>query len=148
MIIVDECHHFNKPAQINYLPTTFDFRMGLSATPYESDEPRYLENYFGEIGFEFKLQQAIQEGYLCQYSYHPILIEFTDEEAEKYVETLKKLKNDSEIREYGELDRILETLVGKLTKLEEVLKSNESKVFSLFYCGEGYVQFEDGSRQK
>lgn len=148
MLIVDECHHFNKSAQINYLPKSFDFRMGLSATPYESDETRYLENYFEDIVFEFKLQQAIQEGYLCQYSYHPILIEFTEEEAAKYVETLKKVKNDSEIAEYGELDRILETLVGKLTKLEEVLKSNESKVFSLFYCGEGYVQFEDGSRMK
>jgi superfamily II DNA or RNA helicase len=148
MLIVDECHHFNKSAQINYLPKSFDFRMGLSATPYESDETRYLENYFEDIVFEFKLQQAIQEGYLCQYSYHPILIEFTEEEAAKYVETLKKVKNDSEIAEYGELDRILETLVGKLTKLEEVLKSNKSKVFSLFYCGEGYVQFEDGSRMK
>lgn len=148
MLIVDECHHFNKLAQINYLPKSFDFRLGLSATPYESDESRYLESYFEDIVFEFKLQEAIQDGYLCQYSYHPILIEFTEEEAAKYVEILKKLKNDSEISEYLELDRILETLVGKLTKLEEVLKNNESKAFSLFYCGEGYVQFEDGSKMR
>ncbi len=146
MIVVDECHHFNKLEQISTLPISFDFRLGLSATPYESDEERFLDKYFGDIAFEFKLGRAIKEGYLCQYSYHPILIEFTPQEAEKYIETLKKMTNESEFSTHEELDRFLETLVGKLTKLEEVLANCESKIFSLFYCGEGYIHFEDGSK--
>jgi superfamily II DNA or RNA helicase len=44
------------------------------------------------------------------------------------------------------LDRILETVVGKLAKLESVLSKTESKKFSLFYCGEGYIKFDDGER--
>ena len=146
MIVVDECHHFNKIEQIRALPKSFDYRLGLSATPYEPDEDKVLDKYFGDIIFEFKLKQAIEAGYLCQYSYHPIFIEFTSEEAGKYIETLKKITNESELSTYGDLDRLLETLVGKLTKLEEVLKQCESKTFSLFYCGEGFIQLEDGTK--
>lgn len=146
MIIVDECHHFNKINQIDYLPTSFRYRMGLSATPYELDEEKYLEKYFGEIVFEFKLRDAIQQGYLCPYTYHPILIEFTEIEAEKYLDTLKKLTNSKDLDSYDELDRILETMVSKLAKLEDILKKNSSKTFSLFYCGEGFVEFDNGER--
>jgi len=146
MIIVDECHHFNKQNQIDYLPTSFRFRLGLSATPYEFDEQKYLERYFGEIVFEFKLSEAIKQGYLCPYTYHPILIEFTENEATRYLEIIKKVTNNKDLDSYGELDHLLETMVSKLTKLEDVIKETASKTFSLFYCGEGYVQFENGER--
>jgi len=146
MLIVDECHHFNKEEYIKYLPISFNYRLGLSATPYEKEETRHLDKYFGDIVYEFKLKEAIEQGYLTQYSYHPILIEFTEIEANKYLETIKKLTNNIEIDKYNELDRILETMVGKLTKLEEILKKIDIKEFSLFYCGEGYVELEDGER--
>jgi superfamily II DNA or RNA helicase len=146
MLIADECHHFNGLNQIDFLPTSFRFRLGLSATPYESDEEKILEQYFGDVVFEFKLAEAIKQGYLCQYKYYPILIEFTPEEAKKYSETLRKMTNGESNNGYGELDRILETVVGKLVRLEEELKKNSDKVFSLFYCGEGYIEIEGGER--
>ncbi len=142
MLIVDECHHFNKEHQIDYLPNSFRFRLGLSATPYESDEQKFLERYFGDIAFEFTLSEAIKQGYLCQYKYHPILVEFTEDEANKYLETFKKLTKKDDFDNYGELDRLLETMVGKLVKLEEILKGVPSKSLSLFYCGEGYVEID------
>lgn len=158
LLVVDECHHFNKTKQFSKLPKTFQYRLGLSATPYESEEPRVLEKYFGEIVFEFSISKAISEGYLCPYIYNPIFIEFTEFEAQKFIETANKiqLKNISELDSeeddipnvgaYEELDRILETVVGKLAKLESVLSKTESKKFSLFYCGEGYIKFDDGER--
>lgn len=158
LLVVDECHHFNKTRQLSKLPKHFQYRLGLSATPYESEEPRVLEKYFGEIVFDFSISKAISEGYLCPYYYNPIFIEFTEFEAQKFIETTKKIQQktvteiDSEeddspnVGAYGELDRILETVVGKLTKLESVLSKIESKKFSLFYCGEGYIKFEDGER--
>jgi len=158
-LIVDECHHFNKSKQLAKLPKSFQYRLGLSATPYESDEPKILEKYFGEIVFEFTLSEAISEGYLSPYYYNPILIEFTENEAQKFIETAKKIQNKSiseldlendenslQVSGYDELDRILETVVGKLTKLESVLEKIESKKFSLFYCGEGYIKFEGGEK--
>lgn len=158
LLVVDECHHFNKAKQLSKLPKNFQYRLGLSATPYESEEPRLLEKYFGEIVFEFSISKAISEGYLCPYYYNPIFIEFTDIEAQKFIETTNKIQQkslteaDSEdedspnVGAYDELDRILETLVGKLAKLESVLSTTVSKKFSLFYCGEGYVKFDDGER--
>lgn len=142
MLIVDECHHFNKEHQIEYLPKSFRFRLGLSATPYESNETKFLARYFDDIAFEFTLSEAIKQGYLCQYNYHPILVEFTEYEANKYLETLKKLTRNDELDNYGELDRLLETMVGKLVKLEEILKTVPNKSLSLFYCGEGYVEID------
>jgi superfamily II DNA or RNA helicase len=159
LLVVDECHHFNKSQQITKLPQSFQYRLGLSATPYESEEPKNLEKYFGETVYEFSISKAITEGYLSPYYYNPILIEFTENEAQKFVETAKKIQmknisetdsEDSEVESnvgaYDELDRILETVVGKLTKLESVLKTIELKKFTLFYCGEGYIRFDDGER--
>lgn len=159
LLIVDECHHFNKGKQLSKLPLSFQYRLGLSATPYESDEPKVLEKYFGDVVFEFSIGKAIAEGYLCPYYYNPILIEFTELEAQKFIETAKKIQltNTSDldmeseddgpnVGAYDELDRLLETVVGKLAKLESVLKNTDSKKFSLFYCGEGYIKFDDGER--
>jgi len=158
LIIVDECHHFNKSKQIVKLPTAFQHRLGLSATPYEFEEPHNLEKYFGDIVYEYTIKKAIAAGYLCQYEYHPILIEFTDDEVKRFIATAKKIQttvesNDDEDEErsinvgaYDELDRILETVIGKLAKLEEVLLAQKSKQFSLFYCGSGYIQFDGGER--
>ena len=159
LLIVDECHHFNKPKQLSKLPTTFQCRLGLSATPYESDEPKLLEKYFGEIVYEFSLNKAISEEFLCPYYYNPILIEFTENEAHLFIETTRKIQREnnlesnseedeiaSDVGIYGELDRILETVIGKLSKLESVLSKIESKKFTLFYCGEGYIRFDDGEK--
>ena len=160
-LIVDECHHFNKSKHITKLPKSFQYRLGLSATPYETDEAKILEKYFGEVVFEFTISEAISEGYLSPYYYNPILIEFTENEAQKFIETAKKIQNkkisDLDLEEdenplhvsgYDELDRILETVVGKLTKLESVLEKIESKKFSLFYCGEGYIKFEGSEKMR
>ena len=157
LLIVDECHHFNKTKQITKLSDAFPFRLGLSATPYEADEPKILEKYFGEIIFEYTIAQAIADGYLCKYSYHPILIEFTEDEVQRFIATAKKIQTSagsedddsdliSNVGAYDELDRILETVIGKLAKLEEVLRSKKNKKFSLFYCGTGYIQFDGEER--
>jgi superfamily II DNA or RNA helicase len=154
MIIVDECHHFNRAAQIDYLPTKFQCRMGLSATPYEPDEPEILSRYFGDIVYKYSIKQAISEGYLAPYEYHPIFVEFTVEEAEKYIETIKSMQRTTEIKKIyngedelesipiNEIDRLLETIAGKLTKLEEILIDTGVMPLTLFYCGEGFVEID------
>ena len=142
LIVVDECHHFNKKEQLSNLPESFQWRMGLSATPYEENDQRYLDHYFKKIIFEYSVKQGIDEGYLCPYIYHPIFIEFSPEEASKYIETVNKLKIANGISENNEIDRLLESVVSKLTKFQEVVNKNNSKNFTLFYCGEGYISFD------
>lgn len=154
LIVVDECHHFNRIQQIDKLPINFNCRMGLSATPYEPDEPEVLNKYFGEIVYSYSIKKAISEGYLTPYEYHPIFVEFTSEEAEKYIETIKLMqrtaqnKNNIQDDEFeatsiSEIDRLLETIAGKLTKLEEILQKTGVMPLTLFYCGEGFVEIDE-----
>ena len=151
MLIVDECHHFNNQKSLEYLPTHIQFRLGLSATPYESDEPKHLEKYFGDIAFTYSLGEAIKNGYLTKYEYYPLLIEFTNAEAKNYVATIqsieksKKEKRSNVVNE-EELDRILENLVNKLTKLREIVQETGVQKKTLFYCGQGFVELPNGER--
>ena len=50
LIIIDECHHFNKKEQLKKLPEFFNYRMGLSATPFNRYDKEknelYLLEYF------------------------------------------------------------------------------------------------------
>lgn len=154
LIVVDECHHFNRVEQITKLPINFNCRMGLSATPYEPDEPEVLNKYFGDIVYSYTIKKAISEGYLTPYEYHPIFVEFTTEEAQRYIETIKlmqktaenkqeKQEDEFEVSSMSEIDRLLETVAGKLTKLEEILRKTGVMPLTLFYCGEGYVAIDE-----
>jgi superfamily II DNA or RNA helicase len=150
MLIVDECHHFNKEKSLKYLPNHIQFRLGLSATPYESDEPKHLEKYFGDIAFTYSLSEAIENGFLSKYEYHPQFIEFTNAEAKNYVATMqaieKNKKNKINPINEEELDRILESLVNKLLKLREIVQETGVQKKTLFYCGQGFVDLQNGER--
>ena len=155
-LIVDECHHFNKRTNFEKLPKNMKYRLGLSATPYEPEQPKLLEKYFGDIVYEYSIKQAISDNYLSSYEYYPIFVEFTEKEAESYIKTIGNIQRkliditddvveDDELSDevnysLSEVDRILETVAGKLTKLEDILIKSGVQPFTLFYCGEGYVE--------
>jgi superfamily II DNA or RNA helicase len=150
MLIVDECHHFNGSQQINKLPTKFHFRLGLSATPYEEDDPRLLEKYFGDVVFEYSVGNAIKDKWLCRYNYHPILIELTDQEAQGYIKTMRDIdrgaEGDRRRAAEDEADRILDGLVNKHLALEQSLLQDGVTTKTLFYCGEGFVELPSGEK--
>lgn len=150
MIIVDECHHYNGSQQINKLPTKFHFRLGLSATPYEEDEERLLEKYFGEVVFEYSVGNAIKDKWLCRYDYHPILIELTDQEAQGYIKTMRDIDRGTaglgqKVAE-DDADRLLDGLVNKHLALEKSLINDGVTTKTLFYCGEGFVELPSGEK--
>jgi superfamily II DNA or RNA helicase len=154
MIVVDECHHFNNNDAIKKLPLNINCRMGLSATPYEPNEPQLLDNYFKNIVYEYSIKEAISDDYLSEYEYHPIFVEFTIEEAEKYILTIKSMQktvgninlntdeDDNNNFSMKEIDRLLESVAGKLSKLEKILKDTGVMPLTLFYCGEGFVDID------
>jgi superfamily II DNA or RNA helicase len=149
MIIVDECHHFNNSRGNNYLPKMFKYRLGLSATPYEVGEERYLEKYFGDIVYEYSVGEAIKDDWLSKYEYHPILIELTDKEAASYVNIVESIdKNEGSIDELNDIDELLDGLVNKLAALKEILQKEGIQKKTLFYCGLGYVDLPSGERVK
>ena len=63
-IIVDEAHHAMSDEYQRLLQQFPGSRvLGVTATPSRSDK-RNLANYFESIAYEYKLKQAIQDGYL------------------------------------------------------------------------------------
>jgi superfamily II DNA or RNA helicase len=94
----------------------FEYRLGLSATPRRQYDPagtQALFDFFGDVCFEFSLDQAIGVC-LVPYDYYIHLIELNADEMEAYVELTAKIRA---------LSWKLETAEGKLTHLTNLLKS-------------------------
>ena len=159
LIIADECHYFNSEKQIKYLPDFIDYRLGLSATPYDQfegePEKQFLEKYFGEIIFKYTLRDAIEAGFLCKYDYHVIEVALDEYETDKYEELTKKIgqamaRDQNSSERSMSLDallsqraRVLAVVGDKTTKLESLIK-NKKEHFSLAYCGDGSIEENDG----
>ena len=68
--------------------------MGLSATPdrwFDDEGTEALHDYFGDTVFEFTLAEAIAQGFLSEYYYHPHLVELTDDELEEYERLTRRI---------------------------------------------------------
>lgn len=94
LLIADEAHGLGARIFRNALHETFDWRLGLSATPrrwYDGVGTLALETYFAGTVYEFDLARAILEGHLVPYEYRPILIDLSDEEMTEYIRLSRDL---------------------------------------------------------
>jgi len=77
-IIHDEVHGLGSPENINQLSgehSSFVYRLGLSATServYDKDGTKFIRDEIGEIFFEFKIEDAIKRGVICEFDYVPL----------------------------------------------------------------------------
>lgn len=96
MIIGDECHNHGSKSINMSLPDAY-YRIGLSATPFRSDDDeidspfpdeakgRILE-YYSNIVATYGLDDAINDDVLTPYEYHIVPVHLTFDEQEKYEE--------------------------------------------------------------
>lgn len=154
--IGDECHHHTSRAYEGFLPIHARYRIGLSATPqHYIDEERNerLSAFYGDIMFSYPLKQAVKDGILTPYVYYPHLVEFTQEEAEEFVELSEKIgrimaQRDGKMSELpSELTsllmrraRLIGSAANKLPELQKVLEKEAKTQHTLFYCGDGSVE--------
>ncbi|KUM79251.1 DEAD/DEAH box helicase family protein [Streptomyces curacoi] len=154
LLIADEAHNLGAARLRTKLPPNAHYRLGLSATPerwFDDAGTEALTDYFGDIVFELGMGEAIQRGALCRYSYHPVLVELDDEEAELYVTVTAKiarliaahqgtapLDDDSPL---GALLRKRANILGharaKLAALHKELQARRTQPHQLIYCAEG-----------
>lgn len=156
LLIVDECHHFNSPEHIAKLPSHFQFRLGLSATPYDQFAQHYLDSYFDSIVFEFSLSRAIKEGFLTPYRYHILPVELDENETAIYEELTRKIVQivgAEEVLTPANLAKVQPLLLrrarvigacrDKLSMLKRHLERTGKQPFTLFYCGDGSVEDDE-----
>ncbi|WP_438863888.1 DEAD/DEAH box helicase family protein [Neptunicella sp.] len=163
MFVGDECHNHGSN-NINKLLPSVDFRMGLSATPFRSDDDEIdsmfpniskenLVSYYGDVVAEYGLGDAIHDEILTPYDYHLVPVYLNDEEQRSFEELSEKIssiitksgghlsKDDKEKLTIfcGQRSRLLGSASDKLTKLGELSsKIPESmRNLTLFYAGEG-----------
>ena len=159
LLIVDECHHFNKVEALKALPKFFNLRMGLSATPFnrfdKENEKLFLLEYFKKEVFEYTLDDAIKDKFLTPYNYHVVPVTLDDEEINELNEITKNIaiaidNYNDELRNIlsGKRTRLLASAKDKLNQLENLIKENR-RDYALAYCGaaqEEDLNEDDGSK--
>lgn len=171
LFIGDECHHLGSEGLFAYLPQC-KYRIGLSATPFRSDEDEAegspftdskkvnLISYFQGIVSDYSLSDAIKDNILSPYRYEIVAVELDEEEEALYEELSLKitrlmLKSQKETLSSegkvlltslcGERSRLLATCKGKLPALIKYIKNKPELdlTHSLIYVGEGKAQQDD-----
>lgn len=155
LIIGDEAHNLGSTKLLNLLPQKITKRLALSATPerwFDEKGTEGLLQYFGPILKEFTLKDALDEGALVPYKYHPIFVDLTDDEAELYIDISRKIAkvigNRSENPEISraaealliQRSRLIASAKNKLKKLKELMINRLDTSHTLIYCGDGTVE--------
>ncbi|MEX0906459.1 MAG: DEAD/DEAH box helicase family protein [Balneolaceae bacterium] len=149
LIIADECHNLGTTGFKNNASNVFDYRIGLSATPirqYDEEGTEFLLKYFGDICFEFKLEDAIGKC-LTEYDYHVHFAELKKSEMDDWSDLTKKIasvywqtknsENDSYLNDlYRKRRLILETASNKISILEKFISQldNRKTKYGLIYA--------------
>ncbi len=153
LLIADEVHNLGADQARNALPDGIALRLGLSATPERHFDPAgtaAVLDYFGPIVYQYTLSQAIADGRLCRYRYHPILVDLTDAEADEYLEITTRLArfyhgdtgndelNQAAMHLLMRRARLIGAAANKLEALDQVIGTlPERPTKAIFYCGDG-----------
>ena len=151
LIIGDEAHNYGSQKMAASLPANATYRIGLSATPerwMDPDGTRRVEEYFGPVVHRYGLAEALKDGILTPYMYHPVLVRLEPEETERYEELTAKLAkfgisdDKSDLTEGAKAlllrrARLLASARGKLPILRGLLEAHRNDSHMLIYCGDG-----------
>lgn len=162
ILIADETHNLGSQGLLRLLPNIhLEKRIGLSATPYRkfdeagnqaiqeffNDKPPYIVSY--------SMEEALNIGWLCKYTYYPHIVKLTSREMENYKEISLQLlrmglfdKETGNFRSTPEIEkkllerkRIIHKAVNKLEVFKSILKSEFDKrknlKYTLVYVPEG-----------
>ena len=96
-VIADEVHRMGSPNRRQFMATAqCGARLGLSATPRRYGDPigtQSIINFFGEIiQPPYTLKNAIDDGVLTRYFYHPREVKLTETEQQEWDEITKRIK--------------------------------------------------------
>lgn len=94
LLVGDEVHRLGAPSYRKILNCEADFRLGLSATPQRAGDPEgttLLWEHFGGVVHSYQIQDAIADGTLSPYRYHPAVIRLTTDELAEWEEVTRQL---------------------------------------------------------
>lgn len=170
ILIADEAHNMGakniKAAMNNSL---IKKRIGLSATPkriYDPEGTEFIDTFFKDkepYTYSFSMKEAMDNDFLCNYKYYPVIVELNEDELEEYIEISKKLLKffDFEKGEFKK-DPIVEILLlkrksiihkahNKIECFKNILlelKKLDKLKYIFTYIPEGFIYEEDGTSER
>lgn len=147
LLIVDEMHHVISNSYGEGLLDSYNFRLGLSATPrHEHDEEgtNIVFDYFGGVVFTFGLNSALTnfdesgKTYLAQYDYYPMKVRLNNYELSEF----RRLSN--KIKELYHMNKKEESSAYRVLKFQRanIIKNAESKYECLREILRGYDELD------
>ncbi len=150
MLIGDEVHNLGSIGFQSVAPEMFKYRLGLSATferQFDTDGTQFLLDYFGDVVFEFGLDDAIGVC-LVPFDYFVHQVYLDEEEEVEWAELTYKIKrlsyaaelpNGSNEKELWQTlcikrRRIVESASGKVFLLASSLKDKNKIKRTLIFC--------------
>lgn len=162
ILIADETHNLGSQGLLRLLPNIhLEKRIGLSATPHRKfDEAgnQAIQEFFNDAPpyiVSYSMEEALNIGWLCKYTYQPHIVKLTDQEMEKYKELSLQLlrmglfdKETGNFRSTPEIEkkllerkRIIHKAANKLASFRDILRIEFDKrknlKYTLIYVPEG-----------
>lgn len=134
LLLFDEVHGFGASSFAKNLKGSiqkYTYRLGLSATPerdYDETGNDFIKTEIGDIIYHFGLEDAIEKGILCSFSYLPIYYSLTDEERDKKRKVIAAYEvkrkrgipfNENDL--YRDLAKVNKTACQKIPLFEELI---------------------------
>lgn len=149
LLIADEAHHMGSTSRIKKLPSGFAYRLGLSATikrHRDEEGTKAIYDYFGGECITYTLGEAIGQGMLTEYDYHPVIVYLTDEELTEYKDISRRIAqlwHGSKTKEPPQAvksllikrSRIIAGAAEKNTALIKAIAPYKNQNYLLVYCG-------------
>ncbi|WP_227873949.1 DEAD/DEAH box helicase family protein [Flavobacterium nackdongense] len=162
ILIADETHNLGSQGLLRLLPNIhLEKRIGLSATPnrkFDETGNQAIQDFFNDAPpyiVSYSMEEALNIGWLCKYTYHPHIVKLTEQEMEKYKELSLQLlrmglfdKETGNFRSTPEIEkkllerkRIIHKAANKLETFKAVLRIEFDKrknlKYTLIYVPEG-----------
>jgi superfamily II DNA or RNA helicase len=160
LFIADEVHNMGSQSILKLLPQIhLEKRIGLSATPqrkFDEEGNEAIETFFNDKSpyvVSYSMKQALDLGWLCQYTYFPHVVYLNEDELKEYIKISKQLLMhiDAKTHTYKKSPlvdmlllarkRIVHKASNKLSVFKEILKKEFNKKrnlkYTLVYVPEG-----------
>jgi superfamily II DNA or RNA helicase len=83
VLLADEMHNLVNRNRLQALTNpSYKYKLGLSATPtrlWQQEESAIARLHFGGNSYQYSLEDAIKNGFLVPYNYHPLPIHLSFE---------------------------------------------------------------------
>ena len=138
-VIGDECHRYASSKKLLDSLPDGRYRMGLSATPFDSDiktkKEEEMNTFFGGICHDYSLKDGIRDGHLSNYYYYPNACYLEDEEFLKWKEYLDA--GDSKDKHIQEMEAIIDGSNEKYNSFTRLIQNDKDIEHSIVFAGQG-----------